>query len=138
MTASGADIVAIGRRIFTATDARDWAELASLIHPEAELELRSQPGKVLHGRAELETFARNVIASRVEHQVTVDTIEQLAENAVVALGRLYVTDAAGTRDSSVGWLMVFEDGLLRRSWLVTSVSGARAVLEEQRAELTPP
>jgi len=59
-----------------------------------------------------------------------DTIEQLNDDAVVALGRLFISDERGVSDARVGWLMFFEDGMLRRSALVDSVAQARALLHE--------
>ena len=126
------DLLAIGRRLFTATSAREWPEFIALIHPRAELELRSQPGRIIRGRAEMESFARSVISERRAHEISVDTIEQLADDAVAALGRLYVSDERGVTDAPVGWLMVFEDGMLRRSWLVDSVDAARKALNNDR------
>lgn len=130
------DLVARSLRLFTTTKARDWPEFLRLIHPEAEIELRSQPGRVLHGRAEMEEFARTIIDSRVAHQATVHTIERIGENAVAAIGRLAMTDEHGTRDIPIGWLMLFEDGMLRRSRLVDSLEAARKALPAY--ESTPP
>ena len=129
------DLIDVARRLFTSTTARDWTELSGLIHPDAELSLRSEAGRTIHGRRELEEFARSVIAERRAHEITIDTIEQLAEDAVVALGRLFLSDDRGVRDVPVGWLMFFEDGMLRRSWLVDSVAAARVALREHRAPL---
>jgi hypothetical protein len=122
------DLVEVALRMFTTTHARDWPEFVRLIHPDAEIELRSQPGRVLHGRAEMEAFARTVIAGRIAHEATVHAIEQIGKDAVAAVGRLSMTDQDGTRDIPIGWLMVFEDGMLRRSWLVPSIEDARELL----------
>jgi hypothetical protein len=122
------DLVDIALRMFTTTHARDWPAFIRLIHPEAEIELRSQPGRVLHGRAEMEQFARTVIAARVAHEATVHEIEQIAPKAVAAIGRLTMTDEQGTRDIPIGWLMLFEEGMLWRSWLVVSIEAARKLL----------
>jgi ketosteroid isomerase-like protein len=81
------DVLEIARRLFTSTTARDWAEFSELIHPDAEISLRSEPGRIIRGRAEMDEFARSVISARRAHEITVDTIEQLDEDAVVALGR---------------------------------------------------
>ena len=105
-----ADLVGIAMRMFTTTDARDWSEFIRLIHPHAEIELRSQPGRVLHGRSEMEEFARVVIGNRVAHRATVTQIEQIGNNAVAAVGRLTMTDQKGTSDIPIGWLMLFERG----------------------------
>jgi hypothetical protein len=77
-------------------------------------------------------LARSVISARRVHEITVDTIEQLAADAVVALGRLFISDERGVTDAPVGWLMFFEDGMLRRSWLVDSVGAARKALRDNR------
>jgi hypothetical protein len=122
------DLIDVALRMFTTTHARDWPEFIQLIHPDAEIELRSQPGRVLRGREEMEDFARLVIASRIAHEATVHTIEQIGENAVAAIGRLSMTDDEGTRDLPIGWLMLFEDGMLRRSWLVPSIEAAQNLL----------
>ena len=66
------DLVRIGSRLFTATTAQEWPEFIELIHPDAELELRSQPGRIIRGRGEMETFARSVIARRHAHEISVD------------------------------------------------------------------
>jgi hypothetical protein len=108
----------VALQMFTTTDARDWPAFVSLIHPDAEIELRSQPGRMIHGRAEMEAFARSTIGHRVAHQATVYEIAQIGENAVAAIGRLNMTDEAGTQDVPIGWLMLFEDGMLRWSRLV--------------------
>jgi hypothetical protein len=71
-------------------------------------------------------FARSVISARRAHEITVDTIEQLDDYAVVALGRLFISDERGVSDARVGWLMFFEDGMLRRSVLVDSIAQAPA------------
>ena len=76
----------------------------------------------------MEDFARSVISARRAHEITVDTIEQVDDDAVVALGRLFVSDERGVKDVRVGWLMFFEDGMLRRSVLVDSVAQVRALL----------
>ena len=128
MTERPPDLVDIARRLFTSTAARDWEEFIDLIHPDAEIALRSETGRIIHGRAEMEEFARSVISARRAHEVTVDTIEQLDDDAVVALGRLFISDERGVTDTPVGWLMLFEDGMLRRSVLVDSVAAARAAL----------
>jgi hypothetical protein len=132
------DLVEIALRMFTTTHARDWPAFIRLIHPEAEIELRSQPGRVLHGRAEMEAFARTVIAGRVAHEATVHEIERIGANAVAAIGRLNMTDEHGTRDIPIGWLMLFEEGMLRRSWLVTSIASARKMLRSFEATLVEP
>jgi hypothetical protein len=126
-----ADLLDIARRLFTMTEARDWERFIELIHPEAEIPLRSQPGRLLHGREEMLEFVQSVVSARRVHEVSVDVLEQIAENAVVALGRLFVADERGVTDAAVGWLMVFEDGMLRRSWLVDSVADARLQLGER-------
>jgi hypothetical protein len=46
---------------------------------------------------------------------------------------LFLSDQGGTADMPVGWLMLFEDQLLRRSWLVDSVAAARQLLASVRA-----
>jgi hypothetical protein len=125
---SRSDLIDVALRMFTTTSARDWPEFVRLIHPDAEIELRSQPGRVLHGRAEMEEFARVVIANRVAHEATVSQIEQIGENAVAAIGRLTMTDDQGTRDIAIGWLMIFEDGMLRWSRLVPSIAAAAEML----------
>jgi hypothetical protein len=123
------DLVAIAREFFTATTERDWDRLVARVHEQAELELRSQRGRVLHGRAELEEYARSVIGARRAHEISADTVEQVGPDAVVALGRLFVTDERGwVTDTPCGWLMLFEDGYLRRSYLVDSVQTATARL----------
>jgi hypothetical protein len=86
------DLLAVGRRLFTATAARDWPQFIELIHPDAEMELRSQPGRIIHGRAEMEAFAREVIGQRWAHEIEIDEIEQIDEDAVVAVGRLFFSD----------------------------------------------
>jgi len=131
------DLVDIARRLFTSTSARDWEEFVALIHPDAVIELRSEAGRIIHGRAEMEEFARSVISTRRAHEITVDTIEQLDDDAVVALGRLFVSDSRGVSDARVGWLMLFEDGMLRRSLLVDSVASARAALDARRVQGLP-
>jgi hypothetical protein len=125
------DLLDIARCLFTMTEARDWERFIELIHPEAEIPLRSQPGRLLHGREEMLEFVQSVVSARRVHEVSVDVLEQIAENAVVALGRLFVADERGVTDAAVGWLMVFEDGMLRRSWLVDSVADARLQLGER-------
>jgi hypothetical protein len=130
------DLLVNARRLFTMTEARDWERFIALIHPDAVIALRSQPGRVLHGREEVLDYVSSVVSTRRVHEVTVDVLEQLAGNAVVALGRLFVADERGVMDAAVGWLMLFEDGMLRRSWLVDSVADARRKLDEQSA-LTP-
>lgn len=126
-----ADLLDIARCLFTMTEARDWERFIELIHPDAEIPLRSQPDRLLHGREEMLEFVRSVVSSRRVHEVSVDLLEQIAENAVVALGRLFVADERGVTDAAVGWLMVFEDGMLRRSWFVESMGEARLKLGER-------
>ncbi len=125
------DLVEIAGRLFTSTAARDWEEFVTLIHPDAEIALRSEAGRIIHGRAEMEEFARSVISARRAHEITVDTIEPLDDDAVVALGRLFISDERGVSDARVGWLMFFEDGMLRRSVLVDSIAQARALLSAE-------
>ncbi len=124
------DLLAIARRLFTTTDARDWERFIELIHPQAEIPLRSQPDRVLHGRDELLEFVRSVVSQRRAHEVRLDVLEQLADDAVVGIGRIFTSDERGVVDAPVGWLMLFEDGMLRRSWLVDSVAAARIRLRE--------
>jgi hypothetical protein len=124
------DLLVTARRLFTMTEARDWERFIALIHPDAAVALRSQPDRVLHGRDELLEFVRSVLSARRVHEVSVDVLEQIADNAVAALGRLFVADERGVMDVAVGWLMLFEDGMLRRSWLVDSVADARLKLEQ--------
>jgi len=123
--AGNIDLVAVGRRLFTATAARDWPAFIELIHPDAELELRSQPGRIIRGRAEMEAFAREVIANRLAHEVELEEIEQIDTDAVVAVGRLFFSDEGGLHDIGVGWLMLFEDGILRRSVSIQSIDEGR-------------
>ena len=131
------DLLEIGRRLFTATAARDWPDFVALIHPDAELELRSQPGRIIHGRTEMEAFAREVIAQRWAHEITVDEIEQIDADAVIALGRLFFTDENGIHDMHVGWLMLFEEGMLRKSVAIESAQEGRERLASLRVSQTP-
>jgi hypothetical protein len=133
MQPANEDLLSIARRLFTTTTERDWREFVELIHPDAEIALRSAPGRIIHGRDEMEEFARNVISRRQAHEISVDTLEQIADDAVVALGRLFLSDQRGTADMPVGWLMLFEDRMLRRSWLVDSVATAQQLLASVRA-----
>jgi hypothetical protein len=44
---------------------------------------------------------------------------------------MFTADERGVIDAPVGWLMVFESGMLRRSWLVDSVAHGRAILRQR-------
>jgi hypothetical protein len=115
------ELVGVARRIFAATTERAWDEFIGYLHPDGRFELRSQPGRVIQGREEMSEFVRSVIGHRAAHEISVATFVPLRESAVVALGRLFVQDERGVTDSPVGWLMLFRDGLLWRSWLIGSV-----------------
>jgi hypothetical protein len=128
------DLVAIGRRLFTSTAARDWPQFIELIHPDAEMELRSQPGRIIRGRAEMEAFARQIIERRWAHEINVEDIEQIDTDAVVAVGRLFFSDERGIHDIAVGWLMLFEDGMLRQSISIQSMREGREKYRLLRAQ----
>jgi len=107
----------------------DLAALKRLIHPEAEIEMVLLEREAARGPEELEavlTEARNRV-----HRPTVSRIEEIADDAVVMIGRIQYDDArGGLYDRKAVWLTVLRDGKLWRTRVVGSVADARAAYRQ--------
>jgi hypothetical protein len=79
----------------------------------------------------MEEFARNVISRR---QAPRSPLTRWSRSPPTrwSLSAACLSDQRGTADMPVGWLMLFEDQMLRRSWLVDSVAAARQLLASVR------
>ena len=103
--------------------------MLELCHPEVEAVLKSPPGQVVRGIDEIASYLREVIAERPIYEVSVAEVRSLDDRRVVVEGRMrWMDDEHVLRDDPVVWALELEEGLLRRSTAVRTVTEAEALL----------
>jgi hypothetical protein len=106
-----------------------YEKVLELCHPEIEAVVRSPSGRVVRGVDEIARYLREVIAERPIYEVSVAEIRSLDARRVVVEGRMrWMDDDHVLRDDPVVWALELEDGLLRRSTAVRTVTEAEALL----------
>jgi hypothetical protein len=104
------------------------AELLELMHPEAELVLKTtRPGEVLRGRDEIEAFLEEI--SGKFYESVAEVYHPLDDERIAVEGRLrWIDDERVLRDDPMVWALAFRDGLLWRSTPAQSVLEAETIL----------
>jgi hypothetical protein len=106
-----------------------YEKVLELCHPEIEAVLRSPSGQVARGVDEIARYFREVLAERPIYEVSVAEVRSLDDRRVVVEGRMrWMDDDRVLRDDPVVWALELEDGLLRRSTAVRTVTEAEALL----------
>jgi len=91
--------------------------------------LRTTSGEVVRGIDEVARFFRDVVAERPLYEVSVSEVRALDDRRVVVESRMrWMDDDRVLRDDPVVWALELEDGLLRRSTPVRTVTEAEALL----------
>ena len=94
-----------------------------------EAVLRTTSGEVVRGIDEVARFFRDVVAERPLYEVSVSEVRALDDRRVVVESRMrWMDDDRVLRDDPVVWALELEDGLLRRSTPVRTVTEAEALL----------
>jgi hypothetical protein len=107
----------------------DLAALKRFIHPDAEIEMVLLEQEAARGPEEVEAVLTQ--ARKRVHRPTVSRIEEIAEDAVVMIGRIQFDDArGGLSDRKAVWLTVVRDGKLWRTRVVRSLADARAAYRQ--------
>jgi hypothetical protein len=101
--------------------------LLELVHPEAEIVLKSAGGEMLRGRDAVAAFLEDT-ASRF-HETHPDVFRPLDDERVVVEGRMrWMDEDRILRDDPVILALEFREGLLYRSRPAQSVLEAQALL----------
>jgi ketosteroid isomerase-like protein len=104
----------------------DLNGLAELVHPDADVEMVFLGGGAAHGRDELRGTLEQAQAG--VHRPSITSIDALADDAAVMVGRVQHVDERGAlSDRKAMWLAVLRDELIWRVRLVASPEEARAV-----------
>jgi hypothetical protein len=94
-----------------------------------EAVLITTSGEVARGIDEVARFLRDVVAERPLYEVTVSEVHALDDRRVVVESRMrWMDEDRVLRDDPVVWAIELEDGLLRRSTPVRTVTEAEALL----------
>ena len=107
----------------------DLDALATLVHPEAEIEmllLGGEPARGPEGLHDALAAAREGI-----HRPTGSRLEAVADDAAMMIGRIQNMDARGAiSDRTAVWLTVLRDGKLWRTRVLTAETDVPASYEE--------
>lgn len=123
----------LARRYFAVFNDGDRRRALELIHPEAELVLKTtRPGDVVRGFDEVARFVEEIEARFYES--VADVYRALDESRIVVEGRIRWTDDERVmRDDPIIWALEFRDGLLWRSTPTSSRIQAETILEASRS-----
>jgi ketosteroid isomerase-like protein len=117
----------LARRYFTVYARGEHETLLELVHPEAEIVLKSAGGEVLRGRDAVAAFLEET-ASRF-HETHPDVFHPVDDERVVVEGRMrWMDEDRILRDDPVILALEFRDALLFRSRPAQSVLEAQALL----------
>lgn len=107
----------------------DYAQVLELVHPEIEAAPKSRPLERIRGADAAARFLHDFVATRSVFEIGLTAVNAVDEHRVVAQGRLrWMDDDRVLRDDPVVWAVEVEDGLLRRSTAVRTVTDAEALL----------
>jgi hypothetical protein len=117
------------RRFISLVNEREHAQALACCHPEVEAIARVPSRQVVRGIDELARFLREVIAERAMYEVTVASVRSLDDRRLIVESRMrWMDEDHVLRDDPVVWALELEEGLLRRSTPVRTVSEAEALL----------
>ena len=103
----------------------DLEAMARFVHPDAEIEIMALGGEVVHGPDGLRAGLAGA-AGRM-HRPTKTTVEPLADDAAMMIGRVQYGDPSGGHWDSPGvWLSIVRDGKIWRTKAFPSIDEARA------------
>ena len=106
-----------------------FEKVLELCHPDVEAVVKSPPGQVVRGLDEVARYFRDVVAERPLYELSMAEIRSLDDRRVVVEGRMrWMEEDRVLRDDPVVWALELEDGLLRRSTAVRTVTEAEALL----------
>ena len=107
-------------------------DIASMIHPQAEMRLLITFGVLLQGRAMIVEALERAQRNAELYQGTVRRFEWLDDETVLTFGRArYALTGGGHAEGRVFWLDEFRDGLIWRVHVYMREAGARRAYEEQ-------
>jgi hypothetical protein len=99
-----------------------------MLHEDAVLVSRVQPGHVVEGRENVATFILETVAKRL-YEATTETYTPLDEERVAVEGRMrWMDEDRVIRDDPVIWAMEFREGLLARFLPARTVVEAETLL----------
>jgi ketosteroid isomerase-like protein len=125
----------LARRYFTLYARGETERLLELVHPDAEIVLKSAGGEVLRGRDAVARFLDET-AGRF-HETHPDVYRALDDERVIVEGRMrWMDEERVLRDDPVVFALEFRGGLLYRSLPATSVLEAQALLSGGRQGAT--
>ena len=102
----------------------DLDAMAALVDPDADIEVIGLGGQTVHGADELRE-ALNVVDGP-PHRPTMTTVEPLADDAALMIGRVQYGDSSGAFwDRPTVWLSLVRDGKIWRSRAFSSRAEAR-------------
>lgn len=123
--------------------ARRWFELAhegafdrlcDMLHDDALVVSRIEPGVVVEGREEVAAFIHETISTRL-YDTTTETYTVLDDERVIVEGRMrWIDDERVIRDDPVVWALEFRDGLLVRFLPARTTVEAETLLSTGQAE----
>jgi len=124
----------LAARMMDAFNRRDWELLQTLYHPEALLPTVAANGQPLTPRQLLAVVKPTTVDG--VYQYTIDRFLDLDPRVCVGSGRVrHRLTPNGLADHSQHWLYVFNEGLLWRSGLYTTLSKAKQAFADQGYDL---
>jgi Domain of unknown function (DUF4440) len=104
----------LARRWFELVREGSLERLCEMLHEDALLVSRLDPGLVVEGREQVAGFILDKVAKRL-YEAIAEEVTPLDEERVVVEGRMrWIDDDRVIRDDPVLWAMEFRDGLLLR------------------------
>jgi hypothetical protein len=99
-----------------------------MVHEDAELVSRVEPGRVVVGRDAVAAFLLEKVAKRL-YEATATAYTPLDDERVIVEGRMrWIDDERVIRDDPVLWAIAFRDGLLYRFLPARSAIEAETLL----------
>ena len=118
-------------RAMGAYERGDWDLLRELTHPDAEVEMLLLGGQAAHGPQELGDALRDAGAGPGIHRPKASSIEDVAADAAVMVGRIQHTDAqGGVSDRQAVWLTVLRERKIWRTRVLASTADVPAAYEQ--------
>ena len=121
------ELIELGMRLY---EAGDLAQLRTLVHEDAEIQMAYLHGELACGPNALEEALR--AAARSVHRPRMDGVVAIDEGAAILHGRVrYPLDGGGFGDRQAAWLNVLKDGLMWRVRIYADVRTARRAYAEE-------
>jgi hypothetical protein len=118
----------LARRWFALVREGSYERMCEMVHEDAQLVSRLDPGHVVEGRDEVVAFILDTVAKRL-YEATTETYTPLDDERVIVEGRMRWIDADRViRDDPVLWAIEFKDGLLLRFLPARSAIEAETLL----------